>query len=436
MSRSIDTRTRQRSAPAHRAGVFTAFGLAAEAEPLAPGLYVVATPIGNLKDVSFRGLGVLAAADAVLAEDTRVTKTLLAHYGITTPLVAYHEHSNAAVRERMIHRLKDGQALALVSDAGTPLVSDPGYKLVQAAIAEGVPVTPIPGPSAILTALVVSGLPTDRFFFEGFLPPKSAARRTRLAELAGIPGTLMLFEAPHRLPEMLGDAAAVLGGRQAVVARELTKLFETVRRGTLAELAAQFAAEGPPKGEIVVADRRGERTAPRGSRRGARREAARGPAAPFHQGRGRPRRRRDRPSQARGLCTSLDARQGAAMRSALERRRATYLRGHWAERVALALLVFKGYRLLARRYAASGGEIDLIVKRGDTVAFVEVKARGLLDDALGAIGAQKRQRFSRAARAWVTRNTWAAGKTFRADAVFVAPRRWPRHLVAAFELDF
>jgi len=121
------------------------------------------------------------------------------------------------------------------------------------------------------------------------------------------------------------------------------------------------------------------------------------------------------------------------MRSALERRRATYLRGHWAERVALALLVFKGYRLLARRYAASGGEIDLIVKRGDTVAFVEVKARGLLDDALGAIGAQERQRFS---RAWVTRKTWAAGKTFRADAVFVAPRRWPRHLVAAFQLDF
>jgi 16S rRNA (cytidine1402-2'-O)-methyltransferase len=252
MSRTIDNRTRQRSAPAGRAGVFTAFGLAAEAESLAPGLYVVATPIGNLQDVSFRALSVLAAADAVLAEDTRVTKTLLAHYGITTPLVAYHEHSNAAVRERMIHRLKEGQALALVSDAGTPLVSDPGYKLVQAAIAEGVPVTPIPGPSAILTALVVSGLPTDRFFFEGFLPPKSAARRTRLGDLAGIPGTLMLFEAPHRLPEMLADAADVLGERQGVVARELTKLFETVRRGTLSELAAQFAEEGPPKGEIVV----------------------------------------------------------------------------------------------------------------------------------------------------------------------------------------
>jgi 16S rRNA (cytidine1402-2'-O)-methyltransferase len=240
------------SAAGRDPGAFTAFGLAAEAEPVAPGLYVVATPIGNLKDISFRALNVLAAADAVLAEDTRVTKTLLAHYGITTPLVAYHEHSDASVRARMLARLKEGQALALVSDAGTPLVSDPGYKLVQAAIAEGVPVTPIPGPSAILTALVVSGLPPDRFFFEGFLPPKSAARRARLAALAEVPGTLMLFESPHRLPEMLADAAAVLGDRPGVVARELTKLFETVRRGSLRELADQFAHEGPPKGEVVV----------------------------------------------------------------------------------------------------------------------------------------------------------------------------------------
>lgn len=251
MTQRIDNRTKRRE-PAPKVASFTAFGLAAEAEPLAPGLYVVATPIGNLKDVSFRALSVLAAADAVLAEDTRVTKTLLAHYGITTPLVAYHEHSNEAVRERMIHRIREGQALALVSDAGTPLVSDPGYRLVQAAIEEGLTVTPIPGPSAVLTALVVSGLPTDRFFFEGFLPPKSAARRARLSEIASIPGTLMLFEGPHRLPEMLADAAAVLGERQAVVARELTKMFETIRRGTLPELAETFAQEGPPKGEIVV----------------------------------------------------------------------------------------------------------------------------------------------------------------------------------------
>jgi 16S rRNA (cytidine1402-2'-O)-methyltransferase len=252
MTRRIDNRTR-RAGPAGRGpAVFTAFGLAAEAEPLEPGLYVVATPIGNLRDVSFRALSVLAAADAILAEDTRVTKGLLAHYGITTPLVAYHEHSNEAVRERMVLRIREGQALALVSDAGTPLVSDPGYRLVQAAIAESLPVTPIPGPSAVLTALVVSGLPTDRFFFEGFLPAKSAARQERLKALGSVPGTLMLFEAPHRLPEMLADAAAVLGERPAVVARELTKLFETVRRGSLADLAAAFAAEGPPKGEIVV----------------------------------------------------------------------------------------------------------------------------------------------------------------------------------------
>src|ERR687894_96587 len=244
MTQRIDNRTRRRE-PTGRPAAFTAFGLAAEAQLLRPGLYVVATPIGNLKDVSFRALATLAAADAVLAEDTRVTKTLLAHYGITTPLVAYHEHSNDAVRERMLHRLREGQSLALVSDAGTPLVSDPGYKLVQAAIAEGLPVVPIPGPSAVTAALVVSGLPTDRFYFEGFLPPKSAARRTRLGELASIPGTLMLFEAPHRLPAMLKDAAEVLGERQAVVARELTKLFETIRRGTLPELARQFAEEGP-----------------------------------------------------------------------------------------------------------------------------------------------------------------------------------------------
>ncbi|MFL5199975.1 MAG: 16S rRNA (cytidine(1402)-2'-O)-methyltransferase [Microvirga sp.] len=251
MSDRIDSRA-GRKEPRTGAGVFTAFGLAAEAEPLPAGLYVVATPIGNLRDVTFRALSVLAAAAAVLAEDTRITKRLLAHYGITTPLLTYNDHSSEAVRERMIHRLREGEALALVSDAGTPLVSDPGYRLVQAAIAAGLPVTPIPGPSAMLTALVVSGLPTDRFFFEGFLPAKSGARRTRLQAIAGIPGTLILYEAPHRLPEMLADAAEILGGRPAVVARELTKLFETVRRGDLPDLARQFAQEGPPKGEIVV----------------------------------------------------------------------------------------------------------------------------------------------------------------------------------------
>ncbi|MBY0299591.1 MAG: 16S rRNA (cytidine(1402)-2'-O)-methyltransferase [Methylobacterium sp.] len=253
MTQRNDAPSRRPEAPGRGPAVFTAFGLAAEAEPLAPGLHVVATPIGNLKDVTFRALATLAAADAVLAEDTRVTRTLLAHYGITTPLVAYHEHSGEAVRERMIARMQAGEALALVSDAGTPLVSDPGFKLVQSAIEAGLAVTPVPGPSAAITALMAAGLPTDRFFFEGFLPQKAGARRNRLAALAAVPGTLVLFEAPHRLPEMLADAAEVLGGaRRAAVARELTKLFETVRRSDLAGLAADFAASGPPKGEVVV----------------------------------------------------------------------------------------------------------------------------------------------------------------------------------------
>ncbi|WP_375458270.1 16S rRNA (cytidine(1402)-2'-O)-methyltransferase [uncultured Enterovirga sp.] len=259
MNRPIDNRTDRTRRPSGRSpgagrgpATFTAFGLAAEAEPLPAGLYVVATPIGHLADVSLRALATLAAADAVLAEDTRVTKTLLAHYGITTPLVSYHEHTVGSTRSRMIARIQEGQALALVSDAGTPLVSDPGYRLVEEAIAAGIRVVPIPGASAALAALVVSGLPTDRFFFEGFLPNKSGPRRARLAELATIPGTLVLYEAPHRLAASLADTAAVLGDRPAAVARELTKLFETVRRGTLPALAAAYAGEAAPKGEIVV----------------------------------------------------------------------------------------------------------------------------------------------------------------------------------------
>ncbi|MBK9083678.1 MAG: 16S rRNA (cytidine(1402)-2'-O)-methyltransferase [Rhizobiales bacterium] len=234
------------------ARAYTAFGLRAEAEPLDPGLYVVATPIGNLRDISFRALATLAAADAVVAEDTRVTRHLLAHYGVSTPLLAYHEHNAAEMRPRLLARLAAGERLALVSDAGTPLVSDPGFKLVAEAAERGVPVIAVPGPSAVLAALVVAGLPTDRFFFEGFLPARSAARRQRAAELAAIPGTLIFFESPRRLAEALTDLAAVLGDRPAAVARELTKRFETVRRGRLADLAAAYAAEDAPKGEIVL----------------------------------------------------------------------------------------------------------------------------------------------------------------------------------------
>ena len=260
--------SRQRSetakTPAPRAGAFTALGMRAEAEPLAPGLHVVATPIGNLRDITLRALATLAAADAVLAEDTRVSRHLLAHYGVTTPLVAYHEHNAAAMRPQLLARLADGAALALISDAGTPLVSDPGYKLVAGALAAGIAVTGVPGPSAVLAALMVAGLPTDRFFFEGFLPPKSAARRVRINELAQVPGTLVFFESPRRLAGTLADLAAELGDRPAAVARELTKFFETTRRGTLSELAASFGREDPPKGEIVVLVGPPEAAAPAG----------------------------------------------------------------------------------------------------------------------------------------------------------------------------
>jgi len=230
---------------------FTAFGERVEAAPIAPGLYVVATPIGNLADVTLRALATLAAADAILAEDTRVSRRLLQRYEISTPLVAYHEHNAAKVRPRLIARLAEGEALALISDAGTPLISDPGYKLAAEAVAAGIALTSAPGPSAALAALTSAALPTDRFFFEGFLPPKGAARRERINALAGIPATLLFYEAPHRLAEALADLAEVLGPRPAAVAREMTKRFEEVVRGTLTELAARYA-DAPPRGEITL----------------------------------------------------------------------------------------------------------------------------------------------------------------------------------------
>ncbi|WP_237154269.1 16S rRNA (cytidine(1402)-2'-O)-methyltransferase [Oryzibacter oryziterrae] len=222
------------------------------AKTIEPGLYAVATPIGNLGDITLRALEVLAAADLVVCEDTRVSRVLLDRYGISRPLAAYHEHNAARERPRLMAMLKGGMRLALISDAGTPLVSDPGYKLVDEALAEGVKVIPIPGPSALITALTGAGLPTDAFVFLGFLPPKAQSRRVKLSAFAEVPATLITYESPHRVAETLADMATVLGAdRQGVVARELTKHFEEFRRGTLAELAAGALAD-PPRGEIVL----------------------------------------------------------------------------------------------------------------------------------------------------------------------------------------
>jgi 16S rRNA (cytidine1402-2'-O)-methyltransferase len=217
-----------------------------------PGLHIVATPIGNLADISLRAIEALSAADTVACEDTRVTRKLLNAYGLDRALTAYHDHNAERMRPRLIERMKNGESVALVSDAGTPLVSDPGYKLVRAAIAEGLAVTALPGASAPLAALVVSGLPSDRFLYAGFLPPKRTARRKAIEDLAGVPATLIFFESARRLTAALEDMAAILGARPAAVVRELTKLFEEARRGDLAELAAQYRSAGPPKGEIVI----------------------------------------------------------------------------------------------------------------------------------------------------------------------------------------
>lgn len=221
------------------------------ARSVAPGLYLVATPIGNLRDMTLRALDVLAAADLVLAEDTRVTAKLLTAYGLRARLERCDDHASARAAEIAVERLKAGEVVALVSDAGTPLVSDPGYVVARAAIAEGLPVHPIPGASSLLAALCLAGQPADRVLFAGFLPPKSGARKTMLEELRTGRQTLVFFESGPRLKDSLTDMAEVLGDRPAAVTRELTKLYEEAVRGTLAELAADPRCDAP-KGEIVV----------------------------------------------------------------------------------------------------------------------------------------------------------------------------------------
>jgi 16S rRNA (cytidine1402-2'-O)-methyltransferase len=247
-SRAPTAQTRQQSSSRR----YVLRGQAIEAPALSAGLHIVATPIGNLRDMTLRALEVLAAADVIACEDTRVTRKLIDHYGVTTPLTPYHDHNAAAARPKLIARLAAGDAIALVSDAGTPLVSDPGFKLVRAVHEAGHAVTAVPGASAALAALAIAGLPTDRFFFEGFLPAKGGQRQARIAELARIPATLVLFETGPRLAAALADLAQGLGAREAAICRELTKLHEEVRRGDLAVLAAHYEGAGEPRGEIVL----------------------------------------------------------------------------------------------------------------------------------------------------------------------------------------
>lgn len=247
------SRERPPPLPASRPRRYFLNGAEIDAPALPGGLYVVATPIGNLGDITLRALATLAAADVIACEDTRVSSRLTQHYGIEARLIPYHDHNAAKQRPRLLAMLAEGAVVALVSDAGTPLLSDPGYRLVGETIAAGHEVVPIPGASALLAGLVGAGLPTDAFLFAGFLPPKPGERRKRLGELAMTRATLVFYEAPQRVAAVLADMTEALGGdRKAVVARELTKMFETFRRGSLGELAAAFAGEPPPKGEITI----------------------------------------------------------------------------------------------------------------------------------------------------------------------------------------
>ncbi len=233
--------------------------LLAGARPVVPGLHFIATPIGTARDITLRALDILAGAEVLAAEDTRSLRHLMDIYGIALggrPLIAYHDHNGAAVRPRLLRALEEGKSVAYASEAGTPLVADPGYQLARAAIDAGHPVLAAPGPSAVLAALTVSGLPSDRFLFAGFLPPQAGARARLLADLAPVPATLIFFESPKRVAKTLVELSLHLGGdRQAAVCRELTKRFEEVERGTLSELAAAHA-DATGRGEyVLVVDR-------------------------------------------------------------------------------------------------------------------------------------------------------------------------------------
>lgn len=215
-------------------------------------LFIVATPIGNLEDITHRALRILREVDVVACEDTRHTRKLLNHFGITTRTTSYHEHNEQQRGEELCELLESGKNVALVSDAGTPLISDPGFRIVKAAIDRGISVQPIPGAAALVTALSASGLATDQFLFAGFLPARAGARHAKLSELKSIPATLVLYEAPHRIRATLADAREILGDREAVIARELTKLHEEFARGSLSELIGRFSEIEAPRGELVL----------------------------------------------------------------------------------------------------------------------------------------------------------------------------------------
>ncbi len=413
-----------------------------------PGLYLVATPIGHLGDITLRALETLAGVDIIACEDTRITRRLTERYAISAQLKPYHEHNAALARPKILEKLAQGASIALVSDAGTPLISDPGFKLVREVCAAGHAVIAVPGASSVLTALSVAALPTDRFFFEGFLPPKQGARRTRLAELARIDATLVMFESGNRVQDTLADLAAIMGDRDAAICRELTKLHEEITRAPIAELA-KAADTLETRGEFVLVIGPPRPDALDHDAGRPRRPAAIVAGARQRQGQRRACGRTVRPAAPRGLCPRAGARQRGPRRAmaktdgatpseapakpASPARVAAFRTGLSAESRAAACLMAKGYRILAKRFRTPHGEIDLVAKKRNLLAFVEVKARASLDDAAYAVTPRQQARIIDAAQGWLMAHPEHAEFDLRFDAILIAPRRLPRHLLAAFD---
>ena len=400
---------------------------------LEPGLHLVATPIGNLGDITLRALWVLGGVDRILCEDTRVTGRLLSRFGIATPLEAYHDHNAERVRPAALAALRRGERLALVSDAGTPLVSDPGYKLVRAALDEGLPVTAAPGPSAAIAALILSGLPPDAFLFAGFLPPRSAARRKALAVWTGLAATLIFYEGPSRLAGCLADMAEMFGDRGAAIARELTKRHEEMRRGTLAALAGITASAG--------------------------RRVARSSSSSGRPNTDEPLRRSTSTHDwtqklarlsLRDAVAELAAETGVARRALYERALARQQAVAAVKRIAGAPIrpgCGRGGAAASPRGCAAGicgcaagassppdwrcpsGEIDILARRRGVLAIIEVKSRRTIATGVVALLPRQRRRIARAAETFLLARPDLAALAMRFDVMVVVPRAcrdiWP-----------
>ncbi|CAK9041895.1 Ribosomal RNA small subunit methyltransferase I (16S rRNA 2'-O-ribose C1402 methyltransferase) (rRNA (cytidine-2'-O-)-methyltransferase RsmI) [Durusdinium trenchii] len=359
---------------------------------LEPGLYVTATPIGNLGDITYRAVAALKNADLILCEDTRQTAKLCSAYGIETPRSPYHDHNAERVRPDIIKKLQDGAAICLVSDAGTPLISDPGYKLVRETRDAGVPVIPLPGACALVSALSAAGAPSDHFYFAGFAPSKPGAREKFLTPLANINATLIFYESSSRLAASLKAMAAAFGERRAAVARELTKIHEEIREGALGDLAAYYD-DKPAKGELVVLVYPQDKS-------------------PVTQ-------------------EELDAFLAAALKEMSVKDAAATAASNLdiSKKIAYAR-----FAIIERRFRAHGGEIDIIAKRGKLIAFVEVKARRSLAAAVDAVSHRNRQRVISAAEAFTARHPHLAQCHMRYDIIAVAGWRI-QHLPNAWRYD-